>query len=77
VKRRCVALEAATPVARLVDLDVYAPEGTPVDRSSLHLPARRCLCCAEPARDCIRAGRHPPAEVVASAIRLLAGLGAG
>jgi holo-ACP synthase CitX len=73
VKRRCVALEAATPAARLIDLDVYSPEGTPVDRAALDLPARACLCCAEPARDCIRAGRHPGAEVVARALDLLAG----
>jgi holo-ACP synthase CitX len=73
-KRRCVAVEAANPAARLVDLDVYSPEGTPVDRASLDLPARRCLCCDEPARDCIRAGRHAPADVVASALRLLADL---
>jgi holo-ACP synthase len=75
VKRRCVAVEGATPAARLVDLDVYSPEGTPVDRASLDLPARRCLCCDEPARDCIRAGRHAPADVVASALRLLADVG--
>jgi holo-ACP synthase CitX len=73
VKRRCVAVERAAPAARLVDLDVYSPEGTPVDRAALDLPARACLCCAEPARDCIRAGRHPAGEVVAAARRLLAG----
>jgi len=76
VKRRCVALEATAPAARLVDLDVYSPEGTPVDRSTLHLPQRRCLCCREAARDCIRTRRHAPAEVVATALRLLAGFGA-
>jgi holo-ACP synthase len=73
VKRRCVALEAAAPEARLVDLDVYSQEGTPVDRAALDLPARACLCCAEPARDCIRSGRHPGAEVVGRALTLLAG----
>lgn len=73
VKRACVALEAAAPAARLLDLDVYSAEGAPVDRASLDLPARRCLCCAEPARDCIRAGRHPRADVVAAARRLLDG----
>jgi holo-ACP synthase CitX len=77
VKHRCVALETETPAARLADVDVYSPEGVPVDRSSLHLPPRPCLCCAEPARDCIRGGRHAPTEVVASALRLLAGVGAG
>lgn len=73
VKRGCVVLEGAVPAARLLDLDVYSPEGTPVDRASLDLPARACLCCGEPARDCIRARRHRQADVVASALRLLAG----
>jgi holo-ACP synthase len=77
VKRRCVALEEASPAARLLDLDVYSPEGTPVDRASLDLPARRCLVCGEPARDCIRTRHHPPPDAVASALRLLAGAGAG
>jgi holo-ACP synthase CitX len=72
VKRRCIAVEGAAPAARLVDLDVYSPEGTQVDRASLALPARACLCCADPARDCIRAGRHRPEDVVARAHRLLA-----
>jgi holo-ACP synthase CitX len=73
VKRGCVRLEAAVPAARLVDLDVYSPEGTPVDRASLDLPARTCLCCGEPAKDCIRARRHRADELVAAAQRLLAG----
>ncbi len=73
VKRGCIALEAAMPAARLVDLDVYSPEGTPVDRAFLDLPARGCLCCGEPARECIGARRHRTDELVASAQRLLAG----
>lgn len=72
LKHRCIAVEGAIPAARLVDLDVYSPEGTPVDRASLALPARRCLCCDQPARDCIRAGRHPQGDVVSTALRLLA-----
>jgi holo-ACP synthase CitX len=73
VKRGCVALEAAVPAARLVDLDVYSPEGHPVDRASLAQPPRACLCCGEPARDCIRARRHRVGDLVAAAQRLLAG----
>jgi holo-ACP synthase CitX len=71
LKRRCVAIEAAIPAARLVDLDVYSPEGAQLDRASLDLPARSCLCCDEPAADCIRAGRHPLGDVVQRALRLL------
>jgi holo-ACP synthase CitX len=73
-KARCTAVEAARDAARLVDLDVYSPEGAPVDRASLHLPPRPCLCCAEPARECIRARRHDLGEVVGRAAALLASL---
>ena len=71
VKERCLAIEAASPAARLVDLDVYAPDGSPVDRASLGLPPRRCLCCGAPARECIRLSRHPLHEVVSRAHELL------
>jgi holo-ACP synthase CitX len=76
VKRRCIAVEASRPAARLLDIDVYSPEGTPIDRQSLQLPPRACLCCGEPARDCIRGTRHDPEDVVARAGDLLATFGA-
>jgi triphosphoribosyl-dephospho-CoA synthase len=72
VKERCVAIELAHAAARLVDLDVYAPGGAPVDRASLSMPARACLCCAEPARECIRASRHGSGELASRAASLLA-----
>ncbi|HET9554493.1 MAG TPA: triphosphoribosyl-dephospho-CoA synthase [Anaeromyxobacteraceae bacterium] len=72
-KRACVAVEEARPAARLVDLDVYA-DGAQVDRSVLGLSQRGCLACGAPARECIRAGRHRPEEVVARARALLQGL---
>jgi triphosphoribosyl-dephospho-CoA synthase len=71
-KAACVALEAEHPAARLVDLDVYAADGAQVDRRAVGLPGRACLCCAEPARECIRAGLHTPEAVVARARALLA-----
>jgi holo-ACP synthase len=73
-KARCVAIETSRPAARLLDLDVYSPEGASVDRAALRLPPRPCLCCPEPARECIRAGRHGLDEVVARALALLAGV---
>ena len=71
-KLRCVALESSRPAARLVDLDVYARDGAACDRAALGLPPRACLCCGEPARECIRLGRHPFPELVARARALLA-----
>jgi holo-ACP synthase len=73
-KARCMAIEASRPAARLLDLDVYSPEGASLDRASLHHPPRACLCCDQPARDCTRAGRHGFAALAARARDLLAGL---
>jgi holo-ACP synthase CitX len=63
VKRRCMALEAAHPFGRLLDLDVYDGDGRPVDRALLGLPPRECLLCSEPARECIRLQRHGGPEL--------------
>jgi triphosphoribosyl-dephospho-CoA synthase len=71
VKERCVAIETSHRSARLLDLDVYAPGGAPVDRASLGLPGRSCLCCPAPARECIRASRHDRAELGSRAAGLL------
>jgi holo-ACP synthase CitX len=76
VKRRCMAVEASRPAARLLDIDVYSPEGMPIDRQTLQLPPRTCLCCGDPARDCIRVARHEAEVVVARAGDLLATFGA-
>lgn len=72
VKERCVAIEGWREAARLVDLDVYAGDGAPVDRAALRLPPRPCLCCGEPARECIRASRHAPGDLASRAAALLA-----
>lgn len=72
VKRACVAVEAAVPAARLVDLDVHGPDGAPLGRAALGLPPRPCLLCEAPAVECIRLGRHPPPAVLARVHALLA-----
>ena len=72
-KRATVALESAEPSGRLLDLDVYRPDGTPVDRAGLGLPQRPCLVCQEPARDCIRVQRHSLAELEARTASLIHG----
>jgi holo-ACP synthase len=73
VKRTCLAIEGARPAARLVDLDVYDPDGRQLDRAALGLPPRACLCCTAPAHECIRAARHPLPDVLARVHALLSG----
>ncbi len=70
-KAACLAVEAAHPAARLLDLDVLDPGGGAVGRAELGLPPRACLLCGEAAKACIRAGRHAGADLAARAAALL------
>lgn len=72
VKRLCIAIEQSQRAGRLLDLDVYAPVAGQIGRTSLGLPARRCLLCDQPAVDCMRTRRHAVGEVIAQAHELLA-----
>lgn len=70
-KELCIAIEASRPTARLLDIDVYAAPGRPVDRDRLQRPQRTCLICDRPARECIRARCHSEAELIARTHELL------
>jgi len=70
-KRACVAAEAETPAARLLDVDVYRLDGSQVDRAELGLLPRACFICAEPARECILLQRHSEPELLAHVDALL------
>ena len=63
-KLAAVAIESASPSARLVDVDVYHASGLQVDRAALGLPPRACLLCSEPARECILVRRHSAPELL-------------
>jgi triphosphoribosyl-dephospho-CoA synthase len=63
-KRIAVAIESETSSARLLDVDVYCPDGSQVDRVRLGLPPRPCLVCDEPARECILLRRHSQQELL-------------
>jgi triphosphoribosyl-dephospho-CoA synthase len=63
-KRAALVIEAENPSARLLDVDVYRPDGSQVDRAGLGLPPRSCLICAEPARECILLRRHSGPELL-------------
>jgi triphosphoribosyl-dephospho-CoA synthase len=70
-KRAALAIEAASPSGRLLDLDVYGPDGGQLDRAGLGLPPRPCLVCGEPARECILLRRHGERELLARVDELL------
>lgn len=58
LKRLCIQIEEQHPLGRIFDFDVYAGDGSVVDRGRLKLPPRRCFLCGEPARECARLRRH-------------------
>lgn len=62
VKRICCSIEDEHPLGRLMDIDVIV-EGRPLSREDIGLPARHCLLCDKPARECMRAHRHSPEEI--------------
>ena len=66
-----VAIEAALPAGRLVDLDVHDAAGRQVDRASIGLAPRPCLICDRPAVECMRLERHPVGAAREAADRLL------
>ena len=72
VKAVGLAIETALPAARLLDVDVYAADGSRIGRAEIGQPARRCLVCAEPATDCIRLNRHPMERLLDHVSHLLA-----
>lgn len=72
LKRMAVAIEDSHPLGRLLDLDVIAPDGTPLSREALGLLPRRCLVCGDHAHACVRSRRHTITEVLAVIERMVA-----
>jgi holo-ACP synthase len=63
LKQATVRLEEEHPLGRLWDLDVIDPLQGAITRSTLGLPARRCLLCGEDAHVCVRSRAHPLNEL--------------
>ena len=74
VKRICCSIENTHPFGRLMDLDVLERIGdavAPVSRDRVGESPRACLLCGRPARECMRARTHTPAEISAAIDRIL------
>lgn len=65
LKEICSRIEEEHPLGRLFDMDVYDRKGTPVRRSDLGKPARRCFLCDAPAAECARSQRHSISDISA------------
>jgi holo-ACP synthase CitX len=66
IKAAAIDLEDRLPGGRVLDVDVLAPDGEPVDRRTLGLAPRCCYACDRPARECILLERHSLAELLAA-----------
>ena len=63
LKSATTDLEERHPLGRLWDLDVITTSGTGLSRLQMGRPARRCLLCSRPARECGRSRRHSLPEL--------------
>jgi len=64
LKLAAIHLEEHHPIGRLWDLDVITTTGTGLSRTQLWRPARPCLVCDQPARECGRSRRHSLPELM-------------
>ena len=64
VKQNCCAIEAAHPLGRLMDMDVFGQDGIPVSRQEVGEEPRRCLLCEREVRLCMRSQTHSREELL-------------
>lgn len=75
LKERTVALEEASSLGRLFDMDVLDAAGSPVSRAELGLAPRLCLLCGRPAKECGRSRKHGLDAVLAKVAAIAASHG--
>lgn len=65
IKRICIEAEETIPGARMLDIDVMDRHGTPVSRSDVGSPPRKCFICDKPAHFCVSRKTHTQDEIYA------------
>ena len=71
VKAVTTAIEDASPVGRLFDMDVLESTGRKIDRQELGKPGRQCLICGGMAGACARSRTHSVAQLQEKTTRIL------
>lgn len=71
IKRVLCAVEDATPLGRLLDLDVLIQSREKLSRQDVGLSPRGCLLCSRPAGLCGRSRRHSVEDLQRETIRRL------
>ena len=67
LKRLCTAIEDASPLGRLFDMDVIGTDGKKLERPDL----RGCMVCGKPGRGCAAGRLHPVSQLQAVTTRIL------
>lgn len=62
-KTLAMGIESNHPLGRLMDIDVFNPDGTPISRSDCSEGSRGCLICGNDARICMRTFAHSQTEL--------------
>lgn len=70
IKQRTIEIEEAELFGRLLDLDVFAADGTLFSRAD-HGEGRKCLVCGGQAVDCMRNKRHSQEDLLAAVQKLV------
>ena len=67
LKRLCTAIEDASPLGRLFDMDVIGTDGKKLERPDL----RGCMVCGKPGRGCAAGRLHPVSQLQAVTTQIL------
>ena len=71
LKKLMVSVEENCKIGRLFDIDVIDENYTPMSRTALDLPERKCLICGQNAHVCASSRKHTTDELLAEIERVL------
>ena len=71
VKEACVSIEDGSPLGRLFDMDVLAPDGRKLDREEMGGGPRSCILCGRPGKGCASRRVHTVEELQEATRRIM------
>ena len=71
VKALCASIEDGSPLGRLFDMDVLAPNGRKLDREEVGGGSRSCIICGKPGKGCASRRVHSVEDLQNATRRIL------
>ena len=71
IKEACVSIEDGSPLGRLFDMDVLAPDGHKLDREEVGGGPRSCIVCGAPGKGCASRRVHSVEELQSATRHIL------